>query len=305
MKLPSGVASTIAWRGLRASRLFRNMERFSKPFLAIHHGALRSYSKKWTQDPLHQWSRIWEYLFVYDRIEAWRSQVERDQVRVLDVGSGVTFFPYYLVRQIPGCRLVCCDNDRSLSGVFRQVNARMSRPVEFRSGDAQRLPFADASFDAVYCISVLEHLERPVEAVAELARVLSPNGILVVTFDVSLDGMADVPLAAAQRLRDALSHRFFGDAGGAIDLAAMCRADDLLTTALVGREEPGLLPWRSARRSRLVRWIRPKAVARVPKLLTVFGESYRKAGAAAHGRAPLFPAIRSAAIGSVDSTSTV
>lgn len=58
----------------------------------------------------------------------------------------------------------------------RGVNLRVSR------GSADRLPFADASFDAVLCTLVLHHL--PVEvrapAVAEMHRVLRPGGRLVV-----------------------------------------------------------------------------------------------------------------------------
>lgn len=45
------------------------------------------------------------------------------------------------------------------------------------------LPFADASFDAVYCFSVFTHLSEPVQLAwaAELRRVLAPGGLLVCT----------------------------------------------------------------------------------------------------------------------------
>ncbi len=43
------------------------------------------------------------------------------------------------------------------------------------------LPFDDASFDAVLCTQVLEHLEWPRECVAELHRVLRPGGWLFLT----------------------------------------------------------------------------------------------------------------------------
>src|SRR5215211_3164019 len=46
--------------------------------------------------------------------------------------------------------------------------------------DARRLPFADASFDAVLCLTVLCHrsIESPVAAVAEMARAVRPGGIV-------------------------------------------------------------------------------------------------------------------------------
>ena len=42
--------------------------------------------------------------------------------------------------------------------------------------NAERLPFLDATLDAVECDAVLEHVERPEEAVAEIRRVLKPGG---------------------------------------------------------------------------------------------------------------------------------
>lgn len=55
--------------------------------------------------------------------------------------------------------------------------ARRSHPgLEFRVGDAHRLPLGDASFDAATGNLVLLHLGRPEEAAGELRRVLVPGG---------------------------------------------------------------------------------------------------------------------------------
>ncbi len=43
-------------------------------------------------------------------------------------------------------------------------------------GDIHSLPFADNSVDAIICIAVLEHVEEPAKAVAEVYRVLKPGG---------------------------------------------------------------------------------------------------------------------------------
>jgi len=43
------------------------------------------------------------------------------------------------------------------------------------------LPFGDNSYDAVVCTQVLEHLERPLDCLAELFRVLKPGGRLYLT----------------------------------------------------------------------------------------------------------------------------
>lgn len=48
-------------------------------------------------------------------------------------------------------------------------------------GDAAELPLADASFDCVVCTEVLEHLFEPQVALAEIHRVLRPEGRLIIT----------------------------------------------------------------------------------------------------------------------------
>ena len=45
-----------------------------------------------------------------------------------------------------------------------------------------RLPFEDASFDAVTCCVSIDYLVRPVEVLREAARVLRPGGVVVLTF---------------------------------------------------------------------------------------------------------------------------
>ena len=46
--------------------------------------------------------------------------------------------------------------------------------------DIRRLPFADASFDAVYSMGTIEHFDETEEAIAEMARVLKPGGRAIV-----------------------------------------------------------------------------------------------------------------------------
>lgn len=47
--------------------------------------------------------------------------------------------------------------------------------------DITSIPNPDSSFDAIMCIEVLEHLPDPIQAVREFARLLKPNGYLIVT----------------------------------------------------------------------------------------------------------------------------
>jgi len=65
-------------------------------------------------------------------------------------------------------------------GMVAAARARYPE-IEFRQGDAERLPFADASFDAVVAGFVVNHLPCPERALVEFARVLRPDGRVAVT----------------------------------------------------------------------------------------------------------------------------
>jgi len=53
-----------------------------------------------------------------------------------------------------------------------------TRPFIDRHDDIHDLQFEDATFDIAVCISILEHVDNPAQAVSELKRVLKPGGLL-------------------------------------------------------------------------------------------------------------------------------
>ena len=90
--------------------------------------------------------------------------------RLLDVATG----PGYLAAAAAACGAGVVGLDFSAAMVAR---ARALHPaVAFREGDAERLPFVGAEFDAVAMNFGILHLARPEAAVAEAARVLRPGG---------------------------------------------------------------------------------------------------------------------------------
>jgi SAM-dependent methyltransferase len=96
---------------------------------------------------------------------------------VLDVGCGVGATTCHLARAY-GCRVVGVDLRPSM---IARANERARREkvedrVEFRVADAQELPFADATFDAVLCESVATFIEDKARVIGEYARVTAPGG---------------------------------------------------------------------------------------------------------------------------------
>jgi SAM-dependent methyltransferase len=126
-----------------------------------------------------------EYAFA---VEALVGREEEGQaLDVLDVGCGVVPLCNWMSRR--GHRVTAVDPSRAdISFLVRNdLNAFYGSRVTYAVGRAERLPWADQSFDVVTCISVLEHLPPGNDrlALAEMARVLRPGGTLILTFDVA------------------------------------------------------------------------------------------------------------------------
>ena len=102
--------------------------------------------------------------------------------RVLDVGSGSGVDALLAARAVgPQGRVVGIDLTAEMVGLARDAarQAKLSN-LEFREGQAEALPLADASIDVVLSNNVLNHLviDKP-RALAELRRVLRPGGRLL------------------------------------------------------------------------------------------------------------------------------
>ncbi len=97
-------------------------------------------------------------------------------ITVLDAGCGNAPFSFYLAEL--GCNVFAVDT-QDYSEFFR------SSGVKFRQNCLSKLPFADGTFDRVFCISVFEHLEdSTLELIlAEFSRVLKKDGLLILTVD--------------------------------------------------------------------------------------------------------------------------
>jgi SAM-dependent methyltransferase len=92
--------------------------------------------------------------------------------RVLEVGGGPGELSARIAAEL-GCEVVMLDV------APRMVELAQGRGVDARVGDVQDLPFPDASFDCAVAAWMLFHVPDLDRGLAELARVLGPDGRLV------------------------------------------------------------------------------------------------------------------------------
>jgi ubiquinone/menaquinone biosynthesis C-methylase UbiE len=108
--------------------------------------------------------------------------------RILDAGCGNGRYTHFLLKQAdPDALITGFDYSQNM---LRRARERLrSDRASQVAADLTHLPYADASFDAVVCGWVLEHLPDPRPGLRELARVLRPGAkLLLLATEDSLTG---------------------------------------------------------------------------------------------------------------------
>jgi ubiquinone/menaquinone biosynthesis C-methylase UbiE len=101
--------------------------------------------------------------------------------QMLEVGPGTGYYALDVAEWIGAGRMDIFDLQQDmLDHTMRRAAERGLSNLTPTQGDAQRLPYADATFDGAYLVAVLGEIPDQEAALRELARVLKPGGRLVV-----------------------------------------------------------------------------------------------------------------------------
>lgn len=96
---------------------------------------------------------------------------------ILDLGCGTA----ELISQV-----ICEDSSRHITGLdlseemLKIAKNKLGTKATFVLGDAENLPFADESFDLVYCNDSFHHYPHPQIVLSEIYRVLKPGGAFLI-----------------------------------------------------------------------------------------------------------------------------
>ncbi|HEX3909914.1 MAG TPA: class I SAM-dependent methyltransferase [Solirubrobacteraceae bacterium] len=122
--------------------------------------------------------------------------------RSLEIGAGTGYFTLNLLRAGLIGKATCSDISPGMLTALRANAERLGLEVETEQVDAERLPFADESFDLVLGHAVLHHIPDLERAFSEFSRVLAPGGMVLFAGEPSRygDRLARVPKRAAGAL---------------------------------------------------------------------------------------------------------
>ena len=127
--------------------------------------------------------RVWIYspvrvFFLRREIRRWLKLI--GQVRfgdALEIGCGLGKGAQRLIEDMGFERVIAFDlEERLVRWASRTLPGRFNDTVAFYVGDAQDLPFADASFDAVVNFGIIHHVLDWRRSIREISRVTKPGG---------------------------------------------------------------------------------------------------------------------------------
>jgi SAM-dependent methyltransferase len=103
----------------------------------------------------------------------WIAEQVKEAKKILDVGCGTGRMGKLINAELFGVDVSSSlVNEARKNGYIKAVACELGN---------SKLPFEDGFFDAVICLDVLEHLVDPVQTLAEINRVLKPEGLLGIT----------------------------------------------------------------------------------------------------------------------------
>jgi ArsR family transcriptional regulator len=157
-------------------------------------------SKSYFESVAGDWERIRKSYFD-DRVTSLAiEKLLPRRLTVADIGCGTGTLSFELARFAQ--HVIGVDLSREMLRRARSLaKERSIRNVEFRQGDALKLPLGRASVDAAFSVMVLHFLPEPERAIGELCRVTRPGGSVI---------LVDLVQHKQEWMRDQMAHQWLG-----------------------------------------------------------------------------------------------
>lgn len=124
-------------------------------------------------------NKYWEYPWILANLNLNKG------MSILDVGCGKSPIQFLLADL--GCNVYAIDPEENVEwhGINRKLAKTFNCDIEYRKEGGEAISYDDNTFDRVCCVSVIEHCNVSLQhkMLAEMIRVLKPNGLCVITVD--------------------------------------------------------------------------------------------------------------------------
>ena len=111
------------------------------------------------------------------RVLTQQSPLTPNSIQVLDIGCGGGLVAEQMARL--GYDVTGIDPSERSIAVARSHAHDAGLAINYRVGEGETLPFEASTFNAAYCLDVLEHVSDVDKVIAEIQRVLKPGGVFV------------------------------------------------------------------------------------------------------------------------------
>jgi ubiquinone/menaquinone biosynthesis C-methylase UbiE len=168
------------------------------------------------ETPTDRQRRVWDrsapsydrQIAFFERIQygggrEWLGDRARGRVLEVAIGTGRNLPWYPTDATVTGI-----DLSPAMLAIARDRAAEIGREADLRLGDAEHLPYADASFDTVVCALSMCSIPDPAAAIGEMKRVLVPGGRLLLLDHI---GSTWPPIYLAQWLIERVTIRVAGE----------------------------------------------------------------------------------------------
>ncbi len=136
-------------------------------------------SKKYFDEVAYQWEEMRKSFFS-ESVRAKALSIAGVEAGMIaaDIGAGTGFVTEGLIQR--ELRVIAVDQSESM---LEEMRKRFSsvRGIEYRKGEAEKLPIPDETVDFAFANMYLHHIESPLKAIREMMRILKPGGKLVIT----------------------------------------------------------------------------------------------------------------------------
>ena len=136
-------------------------------------------SKDYFDRVAQDWDEMRESFFSDEvKIKALSTAAVQKGKIAADIGAGTGFISEGLIQK--GLQVIAVDQSEA---ILKEMKRKFSdiETIDYRVGQAQNLPIPNATVDYAFANMYLHHVESPSKAIAEMVRILTPSGKLVIT----------------------------------------------------------------------------------------------------------------------------